>query len=72
MRFEDVSGLKKLPTEWVYKLVCGGKVKFDSKPIFKNIEGKRPMLPRNLQINPNKLVSLLNIRATIEIDDDNN
>ena len=48
-----------------------GNLYFD-KPIFKNIEGKRPMLPRNLQINPNKLVSLLNIRATIEIEDDNN
>ena len=42
-------------------------------PIFKDITGKRLMLPKEQQINPDKLVTLLNIKATINIvDDDNN
>ena len=38
-------------------------------PIFKDITGKRPMLPKNEQVNPDKLVTLLNIKATISISD---
>ena len=42
-------------------------------PIFKDITGKRPTLPRQNMINPDKIVSLLNIKASISIvDDDNN
>ena len=41
-------------------------------PIFKDITGKRPMLPREEQINPDKLVTLLNIKATISIVDSDN
>ena len=38
-------------------------------PIFKDITGKRPMLPREEQVNPDKLVTLLNIKANITIVD---
>lgn len=41
-------------------------------PIFKDITGKRPMLPKNEQVNPDKLVTLLNIKATISISDSDN
>ena len=34
-------------------------------PIFKNLQGKREMLPKDKQINPDTIVKLLNIRATI-------
>lgn len=34
-------------------------------PIFKNLQGKREMLPKDKQINPETIVKLLNIRATI-------
>lgn len=37
------------------------------KPIFKNKLGKRLMLPKELQINPNKIVRYLNIKAKIFI-----
>lgn len=36
-----------------------------SAPIFKNLQGKREMLPKDKQINPDTIVKLLNIRATI-------
>jgi hypothetical protein len=38
-------------------------------PIFKDITGKRPMLPREEQLNPDKIVTLLNITAKIKILD---
>ena len=42
-------------------------------PIFKDITGKRPTLPREEMINADKIVTLLNVRATITIiDEDNN
>ena len=41
-------------------------------PIFKDITGKRLTLPKEEQINSNKLVTLLNIKASILIDDANN
>ena len=40
-----------------------------SLPIYKSIEGKRINLPRKEQLNPDKLVRLLNIRATIQLLD---
>ena len=40
------------------------------KPIFKNRQGKRLMLPKELQLNPDKIVRLLNIKASIQIIDD--
>ena len=41
------------------------------KPIFKNKLGKRLLLPKNLQINPDKIVRYLNIKATIFIKNEN-
>ena len=41
-------------------------------PIFKDITGKRPMLPREEQLNPDKIVTLLNITAKIKILDTQN
>ena len=41
-------------------------------PIFKDLTGKRPMLKREDMLNPDKLVTLLNIKATIMIDDRSN
>lgn len=40
-------------------------------PIFKNKAGKREVLPEKLQVNPDKIVRLLNIRATISIETPN-
>ena len=39
-------------------------------PIFKDITGKRPSLPADEQVNPDKLVTLLNIKASINIPDE--
>lgn len=41
-------------------------------PIFKDITGKRPMLPKEEQINSDKIVTLLNIKASIQIEDIDN
>lgn len=41
-------------------------------PIFKDITGKRPTLPADQQVNPERLVTLLNIKATITIVDSDN
>lgn len=41
-------------------------------PIYKDITGKRPMLPKEQQVNPDKLVTLLNIKANISIVDTDN
>ena len=41
-------------------------------PIFKDITGKRPTLPREDMVNADKLVTLLNIKADISIIDDDN
>ena len=40
-------------------------------PIFKNKLGKRLLLPKNIQINPDKIVRYLNIKATIFIKTEN-
>ena len=37
-------------------------------PIFKNKQGKRLMLPKDLQLNPDKIVRYLNIKANIFIE----
>ena len=41
-------------------------------PIFKDINGRRPMLPKEEQLNPDKIVTLLNIKANVSILDSNN
>ena len=42
-----------------------GELIYTNAPIFKNLQGKREMLPKDKQINPDTIVKLLNIRATI-------
>ena len=37
-------------------------------PIFKNKQGKRLMLPKHLQVNPDKIVRYLNIKAQVFIE----
>lgn len=41
-------------------------------PIFKDITGKRITLPREEMLNPDKLVTMLNIKAVISIVDEDN
>jgi hypothetical protein len=50
----------------------GNRKYVEDLPIFKDITGKRPMLPKEDQINPDKIVTLLNIRAKVSILDANN
>jgi hypothetical protein len=45
---------------------------FTDCPIFKDLSGKRPTLPREKMLNPDKLVTLLNIKAEILIEDEHN
>jgi hypothetical protein len=40
-------------------------------PIFKDITGKRVTLKRDKQLNPDKIVTLLNVKANIKIVNDN-
>lgn len=42
---------------------------FLNKPIFKDLTGKRINLERDKQLNPDKIVRLLNVKATINIID---
>ena len=44
---------------------------YTNYPIFKNKKGKREMLPKDLQLNPDKIVRYLNIKANILIVADN-
>ena len=49
--------------------VAPGEAGYDlTKPIFKNKLGKRLMLPKELQINPDKIVRYLNIKANVFIE----
>ena len=59
--FADVESNKLAPEEGVVHV---------GLPIFKNKAGKRLMLPRELQINPDKIVRYLNIKANVFIDSD--
>jgi hypothetical protein len=45
---------------------------FTDYPIFKDLSGKRPTLPREEMLNPDKLVTLLNIKAEILMEDTHN
>ena len=55
-----------------YKLKPTGSVIHTNLPIFKNKQGKRLMLPKDLQINPDKIVRYLNIKAKIRIANPDN
>lgn len=66
-----------IPLNWHWiiqeaKPTSGSKKVYLDLPIFKDITGKRPNLPREDMINPDKIVTLLNIKATISIIDSNN
>ena len=52
--------------------VVGTRKEIVNLPIFKDITGRRPMLPRDEQINPDKIVTLLNIKAKVQILDAHN
>lgn len=54
-----------------YKVAPGDSSYSIDLPIFKNKAGKRLMLPRELQINPDKIVRYLNIKANVFIDSNN-
>ena len=57
----------KLSDHWLIESEKGVKV-YTSLPIFKNKAGKRLMLPRELQVNPDKIVRYLNIKANVFIE----
>ena len=57
--YADVDINKQAPTEGLIHI---------NKPIFKNKKGQRVMLPRELQINPDKIVRYLNIKAKVFIE----
>lgn len=80
--YQTVNGERKamvhgIPLNWHWILedptidISKNKIHLDL-PIFKDITGKRPTLPREEMINPDKLVTLLNIKATISIVDSDN
>ena len=54
------------------KDIIGTRQNVEDLPIFKDINGRRLMLPREEQLNPDKIVTLLNIRASVSILDSNN
>ena len=56
-----------LSQHWLLEKTDGYKIHTDM-PIFKNKSGKRVMLPRELQINPDKIVRYLNIKAKVFIE----
>lgn len=65
-----------IPLNWHWTIessqdISQNKIYLDL-PIFKDITGKRPTLPREEMINPDKIVTLLNIKATISIVDSDN
>lgn len=57
----------KVSDHWLLESEDGFVIHTD-KPIFKNKAGKRLMLPKHLQVNPDKIVRYLNIKARVFID----
>lgn len=57
----------KLADHWLLETSRGFKI-YTDLPIFKNKAGKRLMLPRELQVNPDKIVRYVNIRAKVKIE----
>jgi hypothetical protein len=60
-----------LSQHWLLQASNGFKVWTDY-PVFKNKQGKRLMLPKELQVNPDKIVRYLNIKASVFIEPMNN
>lgn len=58
-----------IPLSWHWLLEAEpGYDVYTDKPIFKNKAGKRLMLPKNKQVNPDKIVRYLNIKANVYIE----
>lgn len=87
IHYDNVQGIEGIPEgtpmvhgipldwHWVVEQTApveGSKNVYLDLPIFKDITGKRPTLPREDMINPDKLVILLNIKATISIYNNSN
>lgn len=73
---DDVPMVHGIPLAWHWTMkdaetVISTKVHF-GLPIFKDITGKRPMLPKEDRINEDNIITLLNIRARIIIQDTQN
>ena len=56
-----------LSQHWLLEAEHGYNVRTDL-PIFKNTAGKRLMLPKELQVNPDKIVRYLNIKACVFVE----
>ena len=61
--YADIDSNKVAPGENGYNF---------GKPLFKNKLGKRLMLPKELQLNPDQIVRYLNIKAKVFIESSNN
>ena len=58
-----------IPLAWHWLLETEHTYEVNTKyPIFKNTAGKRVNLPKEMQINPDKIVRYLNIRAKVMIE----
>ena len=70
---KEIPYVHGIPLAWHWTVPEEGIIKTDKVyydlPIFKDITGKRKMLPKDLQLNPEKIVTLLNIRANITLVD---
>ena len=72
--YADYDTIKDPNTQIKKNYVNNGQLDIQSLelPIFKDITGKRKMLSREEQLNPDKIVTLLNIKANINILDEDN
>lgn len=68
---ETIEGPDGEPTE-VQRVVTLSEIVENNYPIFRDKTGKRLTLPRDKMINPDKIVTLLNIKASITIQDPDN
>lgn len=65
--YRNIRGISYADTDVNKRAPENGKI-YTNLPIFKNKVGKRLMLPRELQINPDKIVRYLNIKANVFIE----
>lgn len=56
-----------LSDHWLLETEFGFSI-YTNLPVFKNKAGKRLMLPKELQVNPDKIVRYLNIKAKVFIE----
>ena len=57
----------KLHEHWLIETSTGSMI-HTNLPIFKDKTGKRLMLPKHLQVNPDKIVRYLNVKANVYIE----